>query len=500
MKKLKIMIRFLCFCLILLIFVQRLDAQGYGSDLTFQGLDHTLLHSAAARASGGLTVGMKQDIGLMFQNPAALYSLQEIQVSLGGIYFLNDQNQDQQYAPVRYYSNLSLLLEGVTGQIPDPPPDTTSTTPWDSAMNSIQRPFDNLKPYWSRSRHDQLPLLGMLAVPVTLGEIKIVAGLGAVQYASMNHYYQNNNVLDPSILSQRPLPTLKPTNDNPLQVDWLQSVRSRAGEIQGYGFALASGLPDFNLSFGFSGMILDGSTDDYEQQVTRGKLTFYSNAFRLDSVYHRINRSGTSDFNGYEFTFGSILGSRYLSIGFAVKFPATITRKYSLEVRTDTTGGTPALSSVTGKDKLKLPWRGTVGLALTPRENLTIGLEYEIRPFKSVRYTAADGMESTPWLQSSLFRVGLEYQAGPWLTLRGGMRGEAEVFQAEGSYIEKEPVTYTVYSAGYGVTYLGLRFNMTYEYSLMKYQDIWSTAISKNNEWKHTLMAQLTYEIPWMWK
>ena len=78
------------------------------------------------------------------------------------------------------------------------------------------------------------------------------------------------------------------------------------------------------------------------------------------------------------------------------------------------------------------------------------------------------------------------------------MRGEAEVFEPEGNHIEGEPVTYTVYSAGFGVFFSDLRFNVTYENSLMKYQDIWSSAISKNSERRQTIVAQLSYEIPWI--
>jgi len=87
----------------------------------------------------------------------------------------------------------------------------------------------------------------------------------------------------------------------------------------------------------------------------------------------------------------------------------------------------------------------------------------------------------------------------PWLALRGGMRGQAEVFQAEGNQIEGEPVSYTVYTAGFGLFYSGLRLNVTYENSLMKYQDVWSSAISKNSEQRHVIIGQLSYEIPWIW-
>jgi len=493
MKRLNVIINTVCIFIILVLFAQPLSAQGYGGPLTFQGLDHYTLHSAAGRAMGGITIGINQDPGLMFQNPAALQSIQGIQVSLGGLHFSKNSEQDQHYAPVRYYPNLSLLLEGLTAKIPDP--DTTLFG--FTAQDTVQRPFDDIKPNWSRSKDRQIPLQAQLAVPISFENFKIVAGIGAVEYTDLDHYYQNNNVLSPAILAQRPLPTFRPTDDNPLEVDWSQSIRSREGSIHGYGFALAGSFEKYNLSLGFSGMILDGSSDDYEQKIVRGRLTFFSNAFRADSVYSKITRTGTSDFSGQEFTFSSILTGSYVSLGFSVKLPTTITRKYTVQVETDTMG-TPSLAVVQGEDKLKLPWRGIVGLSLTPRENLTVGFEYEFRPYESVKYVDSQDTETTPWLSASLFRVGAEYMIAPWLALRGGMRGEAEVFQPEGNHIEGDPVTYTVYSAGFGVFFSNLRLNVTYENSLMKYQDIWSSAISKNSERRQAIVAQLSYQIPWI--
>lgn len=493
MKNLKIILKFLGLYIILNFFVQPLSAQGYGGPLTFQGLDHYMMYSAAGRAMGGVAIGVKQDIGLMFHNPATLQSIQGIQVSLGGQILSSDLAQEQNYAPVRYYSNLSLLLEGLTAQIPDPDTSLVGFT----AQDTVQRPFDDIGPNWSESNNQSLPLQALLAVPLSLGNFKIAAGIGAVKYADLAHRYQNNNVLSPGILSQRPLPTFRPTDDNPIEVEWLQTARSREGSIHGYGFALAGGVEKYNLSFGFSGMFLDGSSDDYEQEVGRGSLTFFSNAFRIDSVYSRIKKTGKSDYSGLEFTISSILSGRFVSAGFSVKPPTTITRAYTMQVSTDTTG-TPSLSTIRGEDKLKLPWRGTIGLSLTPKENLTVGLEYDYRPYQSVKYIDSDGTETSPWVSASLFRGGIEYMIAPWLALRGGMRGEAEVFEPEGNQIIGDPVTYTIYSTGIGVVLSGLHLNVAYEYSNMKYQDTWASAISKNSEQRHTIVTQLSYQIPWM--
>lgn len=493
MNNSKAILKFLGMCIIPLFFVQPVSGQGYGGPLAFQGLEHAMMHSAAGRAMGGVSIGLKQDIGLMFQNPATLQSLQGIQISLGGQTSSKDLEQEQNYAPVRYYPNLSLLLEGLTVHIPDPDTSLVGFT----ARDTVQRPYDDIGPNWSKSNDNSLPLQALLAAPLSLGNVKVVAGIGAVRYAELAHYYQNNNVLSPSILSQRPLPTLRPTDDNPIEVEWSQSLRSREGSIRGYGFALAGSVEKLNLAVGFSGLILDGSSDDYEQEIGRGHLTFFSNAFRNDSVYSRITKTGISDYSGSEFTLSSLITGRYVSIGLSVKPPLTITRKYTMQVSTDTTGA-PSLSTIEGEDKLKFPWRGAIGLLLTPKENLTVGLEYDYRPYESVKYVDSQGAETSPWLAASLFRVGAEYMVAPWLALRGGIRGEAEVFEPEGNQILGDPVTYTVYSAGIGVAFSGLFLNAAYEYSMMKYQDIWASAISKNSERQHTIVAQLAYRIPWM--
>lgn len=479
-------------CAIVMVAAQSLFAQGYDDPLTIQGLDRHTLHSAASRAVGGTTIGVRNGIGLMFANPAALQTLTGVQFSIGGLQQSSSSEQVQQYAPLKYYSNFSLLMEGLTHLIPDPDTSQIGNTPGDT----VQRPYDDIGPNWSRSKNRGLPLQAMLAVPFTLGEAKFVAGAGAVEYADLNQYYQNNNVLSPSILSQRPIPYPRPSGDSTIVTQWSQYYRARDGQIRGYGAALSGEISDLNISLGVSGMILKGTSDDFEQRVARGRLTFYANYFRLDSVYGRSVRTGTSDYSGQEFTFSGIYRGQYLSLGFSLRPPMTMTREFTTQVLTDSTGSA-VLTTVNGEDKVRLPWRGTVGLAIVPGHNLMLGFEYELRPYSSTRYTDADGVESRPWLSSSMVRVGVEYTPLPWLAVRGGIRGRAEIFEPEGNPLPGEPVSHSIYSGGVGLSFAGIRLNVTYEYGLMKYEDVWGSAISLNKESRHTLIVELlSYEIP----
>ncbi|MEX1275465.1 MAG: hypothetical protein WEE20_06000, partial [Bacteroidota bacterium] len=54
----------------LLVAAGPLFAQGYDGPLTIQGLDRNTLHSAAGRGMGGITIGLRNEPGLMFHNPA----------------------------------------------------------------------------------------------------------------------------------------------------------------------------------------------------------------------------------------------------------------------------------------------------------------------------------------------------------------------------------------------------------------------------------------------
>ena len=469
-------------------------AQGFGGPLTVHGLHQQGNHSAAARGFGGITMGTEGDIGTMFLNAAGVHSLEGIQLSIAGLHQSRDWSQEQQFAPVRYYPNLSLLLEGRTESIPDPDPDLIGFTPADS----VQRPFDDIQPSWDRSlSSSSFPLHALLAVPVSLGSITLTAGVGAVQYANLNHFYQNNNVLDPAVLSQRPLPTLRPTDDDPLTAEWYQSIRSREGSIRGYGLSLAARHEGTGLSVGISGLLLRGSSDDFEQRVNRGTLTFLANEFRADSGFGGVTTTGTSEFEGQEFTLSGLLDGRHVSVGFTITPPTKITRSFDLQAVAATSGPSASLPA-SGEDSIQLPWRGSVGIMLKPREKLRIGLEYELRPYGSATFTSSKQEESSPWESSSLFRVGTQYQLLPWLALRGGIRGEADVFVPDGSAIDDEPATYRVFSVGLGFDGVGFRLNLAYEYADLEYEDLWASAVSQNEDQRHTITANLSYTLPFM--
>jgi hypothetical protein len=513
MRKLKTTIVFGMMLGMCLTFAERLRAQGYDTPLTMQGVNHTTGQSAASRAMGGTTFAVRHDASLMFTNAASLTSLDGITLSLGGMQQYLNANQDQRYGGLQGYSAFNLLTDNLTGQLSDP--DTTAAsgkTAWRNwtPADSVQRPFDAIGPDWNRAKSKSLPVQAMLAMPVRLGQMQFVVGVGAVEYANLNYYYQNNNVFSPSVLSVLngtiKTATLK---GNPYLTQWYQYYQERSGSIFGYG-GMVSALLTEHLSVGVSGMLLKGSTDDMEVRVGRGRMAFDQSWMRLDKQgMTSYTKSGTSDYSGSEFTLSTKYSSPFIDFGFAIKPPTTITRTFTSSRTQDSVSTVQVYnakvdsihvqssSTISGEDNIQLPWRGTIGFAIRLRENFTLGIDYEIRSYQSAQYTAANGVTSNPWLSTSVFHIGAEFRVNSWLALRAGESNYKEVFEPLSNPIRGDAVNYPVYSAGCGITFENAVLNITYEYSDMNYVDMWSNAASINQQVTNNIVASLSYTIPW---
>ncbi|HEX9006155.1 MAG TPA: hypothetical protein VF889_02590 [Bacteroidota bacterium] len=471
--------------------------------LLMQGVDHETGASAASRGAGGLTFAIRNDAGLMFTSPASLESLTSFQIVAGGFWTSQKFSQTQQYTPLKYYPNFSLLMEGLTDRIGNPDPNKPGVRLTD-AGDTVQRPFDNLLPNWGLTRHRTLPLELMAAVPFMLGETKLVAAAGMTEYADLDHYYLNNNILTPDIGSERPVPVNLPLTDSlPVVTQWQQFVRIREGSIRAYGGALAAKLSD-KITLGASGMLLKGTSDDVASRTDRGRLTFYRNYFRAEPLTGGSLSTGTSDYSGWELTLSGLYTGKYLTLGFAARPPTTITRTFRgtvgvtlpLDVRSSQDNRAYIATAVEQKDKIKLPWRGTVGLSLAVLQSLHLGVEYEYRPYGSAEYLDPNGTVSNPWLSASVLHIGAELQALPWLTLRAGMRDRGEVFEPEGNPLPGETVGGMIYTGGVGATFGPLRLNVAYEYNTLRYQDMWLTNVNLQSSSSHTIVADVAYEIP----
>jgi opacity protein-like surface antigen len=476
----KYLITFSLFVLLLPISVL---GQGVSDPLLYQGLENYNPMSARTRAMGGAAVTVGNDVGAMFSNPAILAQLPSLQIHIGGRWTDVEYDQTQRWTPNRFYADLSLMFENNFYGIKDPDAITDST-------DLLHKPYDDITPGWSKNRTVARPSLMAAGIPFTFLGMPVAAGIGYAEMINLNHYYQNNNAIAPNIGEYRPDPIPIVASGDTLLVQWYQFIRERKGSIYGIIPSIAV-TPFEGLNLGFSLAILNGSSDDNQWRVDRGHLRFLYNRYFLDSIDARTAMSGTSDYSGILTTIGCIYTQDYYSIGFSLRPPATITREWS-QISVEDMGDTLVNRSMKGTDKLKMPWFYTIGLALYPSEKITIGVDYAMQKFSDVTYSGQD-YTSSPWVNSRVFRVGIEYHFRKWLNIRGGAREEAQAFVPAGEGLIGEPVSGAAYTTGFGINVGNITIDASYEYGTLKYNDLWQSNVNTNRITSHTGMLELGY-------
>jgi hypothetical protein len=83
------------------------------------------------------------------------------------------------------------------------------------------------------------------------------------------------------------------------------------------------------------------------------------------------------------------------------------------------------------------------------------------------------------------------------MSIRGGVREDAEVYEPLSNAIRGEAPRYTVYTLGVGFSFMAAQLNVGYEYGDLKYVDTWSNAASVNREFRSAYVADISYILPW---
>src|SRR5450759_4764587 len=331
-----------------------LEAQDAGSPLDLQGMNQSILIGVRSRAMGAAIVASGNGASSLFANPALLSRVRSGEVRVAAYGEVSAQRQSQEWVPNRIYPGLSLLMEDKWAGVKDP--DLSGLSADAAQWEKLQKPLDTIGPNWSRKKTRTLPMSIAAAYPIAFDDFLLVAGFGAAQTIDLNHYFKNNNVLDPLIGSYRPQPMPVVAVGDTLHVRWYQFTRKREGAVYAYTPALAVKSAGFTL--GFSASILNGSSDDLERRWDRGYLTFIYNRFKIDPLYYTSTSTGTSKYKGLGGVFGMLWDLERFSVGASVSLPMTITRTYSGTISSDTSGSHVSVT-YNGEEKLKLPLRYT---------------------------------------------------------------------------------------------------------------------------------------------
>ncbi|WP_412061771.1 hypothetical protein [Rubrivirga sp. IMCC45206] len=444
-------------------------AQDAAAPLTVQGLDQQAAVGARARAMGGVRASGLSTSAALFSNPAALHRLSEAEVRLGGGATAQALSQDQTWVPNRLYLELSLIFENEPGS-PNP-----------------TRAFDDIRPDWEEDLGSTRPTLGSAAVPLPFapGGVSVTAGLGAALVADLDHYFQNNNALDPNIGAIRPQPIPRVQDGDSLMVGWAQFSRRREGSVYGVTPALALARGPFSL--GVSATVLTGSSDDLEQTRDRGEFTLrYQNRFSLAApTGGETTVTGTSDYSGTRLALAGGYETGALSVDAVWQPGYTLSREWS---RSDGSAGT---------DEVRFAPAVTVGAAVRPSDRVTVAADVDLRALASAEVLYADSTEAErPWVSGATVHLGAEVRALDWLALRGGYREQAQAFAPAGAALLDEPARADVFGAGVGLALGPLVLDVTYELSHLRYEDLWLSNGNRNAVTTHAVLFEAAYALP----
>jgi len=476
------------FALFIIIFTN-INAQYYNKPLTIQALNHTTSASAISRSMGDLSLASKNDVSIMFSNPAALQTIHGIQFSFGGLLEYKKNEQIQRWYSLDWLSMFDLFMEGKTADIRDPVINTNKVTV-PTYQDSVQRNGRN--PNWTHSHNQFVPSFILAAAPFKISNMKFTIGVGFVEYANVNYFYANRTAFNRN-LDYITLPIS--VDPNPEVAYWWADTRLREGSIYGYGGALSATVLE-NLIVGLSGLYISGTVNDTESREGFGKLEFFSKDFRFTEDTYFVSWKSESNITGFEMTFSSIYRIKNLMLGFSFKLPTKITREFTTEGDSVKGPSNIKLPSKRGSDNITLPLRGSFGIGLSLRSNIFISGEYKYLPYNLAEYTDENGKTTKPWLNCSSYHLGLEYLPMDFLAVRLGYQIKSEVFEQQGNHLPGQSVSYNVYSIGLGINIIdNLQINLGYEYIDMHYEDLWFLNTNINKEKKNTIFGNILFTL-----
>ena len=444
-------------------------AQDAADPLSIQGLGQQATIGARARAMGGVRASGLATSASLFSNPAALHALDEGEIRVGGGFVDRAYRQEQTWVPNRLYLELSLIFEN------------------DPASPNPTRASDDIRPDWENSFSSVRPTLGSAAMPLPFspGGVSLTAGIGAAQVADLDHYFQNNNALDPNIGSVRPAPIPRIQEGDSLMVGWAQFSRQRSGAL--YGFTPALALASGPFSLGLSATVLKGSSDDTERTRDRGEFTLrWQNRFSLAApTGGETVVTGTSDYSGLRFALAGGVEVGLLALDLVWQPGYTLERDWT---HSDGTSGT---------DEVRFASALTFGASARPNERITIAADVDLRALGSADVRYAGSTETAqPWVSGTTVHLGAEYRALSWLALRGGYHEAAQEFAPVGAALLSEPARANVFGAGVGLAFGALSLDVTYELSRLRYEDLWLSNGNDNSITRHTVLFEAAYTLP----
>ena len=455
--------------LLLLCTTHLASAQGVMRPLTVQGLEQQDPVAVRARGMGGVFAASGHAAEAVLLNPAGLSGLSRPALSVSGLWQTRDWVETQHWNPNRYYAGLSLFFAK--------PEDYRS------------EPFS--EPDWTH-RQSAFRLAAATGVlPLQWGTM----ALAVHRVADLSDYDRNDNVLEPYIGQFRPEPVERPRPGEEIAVQWSAFERERTGTLYAISPAVAVEVGP-GLHLGVRVSRIWGQSTDRQDQINVGSFVLREDAHDYShGSLDGLNRwSGTSEYSGWANAIGLLWERSVITAGVLYQLPSTVTRTFN-ESGTHVAPGESGFDFVrVGTDHIRLPGKITAGVALRPVSSLMLAVDvfhqdYEQMEVSSARYSEPD------WGVSRGVRIGLEWELGQGLLIRGGFRRDPQPFRITGFGLLGQTATGDAFSAGLGYPLGSIVLDVAYEFQQLLYQDRWESNVDYNRVRQHNLLFRASYAL-----
>ena len=479
-------------------------SQGNGDPLGFQGLSTLNVFSAQALAQGYTSIAQTGDVNSLFNNPAGLGDINQMQISITGKSSQWKQHENQYWTESRKHPLLPALLDG--RYLPNP----SYNGMLDTALVRLMSPddyaipllgFDQYSPEvadWKDSYISQSPVNNIsLAIPLKIMGKSLVFAAGLARRNDIYEYDRNDTYLNPHF-GDRNNPVISAAPDS-MVMNWFKYERMRVGSINDLTAGLALKLSD-HLQLGLSMQNLKGESDDYLEMDKVGYFLFPTTtifAFTYDTM--TVVQSGNSTYSGSSIKFGVLFNYEQFDLGFCITSPYTITRDWNYTIVDTIT------TNINGQDQMGLPITIALGAKIEPKDRLSISFDIGFIPYSQTKFSYTDTtfnntiiqLDTTRlnWVDQTTFGIGMKYKITPGISVMTGYRSVPEVFiPNRAAFRHKGPEMQSV-SAGIGVTFPSGQIDLGYEYRFLKYYDSWESNLNYVLKTENHLAISLRFDL-----
>ncbi|MGH1364082.1 MAG: hypothetical protein ACRBF0_11030 [Calditrichia bacterium] len=477
-------------------------SQHRGDNLRFQGLDLVNRSGVKAVAMGGAFTAVHSELDAHYWNPAGLIGLDKLSFSANFNSNENKWREAQDYRPNRQLVTMSFILDGLYTPNPEFDGWIDNEAFFEDSTYIVNDPLLGADTYseeaadWQKALDDAGLTNLTAAFPFKISERPMVVSLGYNANMNINDYDRNITHLTPhpAFDGYGDLPARVVSAQDSVFINWSDFERERTGPLRSYSGALAFGWNE-NIRFGLGFESISGETEEYQSLNRIGifELVDGIQIFRFSYDTLDVRLEGTSDFSATKLNLGTAISLGRLTVGANLRPAYTLTREWNY-TSSVSTADSSSTGSISGEDKLEIPFSFTFGLGIQPTDKFQIALDIEHNPYADANFVLASSDATLrEWVDQTTFRVGVEFKPIENVSLMGGYRNLPQVFAPDGAAQPDRGPEAHLYTLGASVKAYFAQVDFAYEFGSLKYYDTYFSNTNFSYQQSNNVLVGVTF-------